>query len=97
MPNKEREPTKICGTYNPMNCRVNILKQCVGNKAKGQISKWVFQENKARQIFPLHTYVCESGGKKCLFFGKFGLLCFLVAPVLRFALYLITDERNIVV
>ena len=23
----------------------------VDNKAKGQISKWVFQENKARQIF----------------------------------------------
>ena len=23
----------------------------VGNKAKGQISKWVFQENKVRQIF----------------------------------------------
>ena len=27
-----------------------------------------------------------SGGKKCLFFGKFGVLCFLETPVLRFAL-----------
>ena len=27
-----------------------------------------------------------SGGEKCLFFGKFGVLCFLVTPVLRFAL-----------
>ena len=26
-----------------------------------------------------------SGGKKCSFFGKFGLLCFLETPVLRFA------------
>ena len=25
--------------------------QFVGNKAKGKISKWVLQENKARQIF----------------------------------------------
>ena len=29
---------------------------------------------------------CVSGGKKCSFFGKFGVLCFLVTPVLRFAL-----------
>ena len=26
------------------------------------------------------------GGKKCSFFGKFGLLCFLLTSVLRFAL-----------
>ena len=30
--------------------------------------------------------VCVSGGKKCLFFGNFGVLCFLETPVLRFAL-----------
>ena len=29
----------------------NLEKQFVGNKAKGRILKWVFQENKARQIF----------------------------------------------
>ena len=33
-----------------------------------------------------HAYVCVSGGKKCSFFGKFGALCFLETPVLRFAL-----------
>ena len=33
-----------------------------------------------------HTYVCVSGGKKFSFFGKFGVLCFLVTPVLKFAL-----------
>ena len=27
-----------------------------------------------------------SGGNKCSFFGKFGVLCFLVSPVLRFSL-----------
>ena len=36
----------------------------------------MFPENKAR----------VSGGKKCLSFGKFELLCFLETPVLRFAL-----------
>ena len=30
------------------------------------------------------TYVCVSGGKKCLFFEKFVVLCFLETPVLRF-------------
>ena len=42
------------------------LKQIVGNKAKGRISKRMFQENKARRIFrkkehllppDTHTYV----------------------------------------
>ena len=31
-------------------------------------------------------YVCVSEGKKCPFFGKFDVLCFLETPVLRFAL-----------
>ena len=31
-----------------------------------------------------HTYVCVSGDK-CSFFGKLGVLCFLVTSVLRFA------------
>ena len=57
---------------------MNKLK-LVGNKAKGRISKRVFQENKARQIFRknehfLHpdtrTYVGVSGGKKFSFFRK---------------------------
>ena len=65
------------------------------NKTKGRISKRVLPENKARQNFPknknflrpdTHTYVCVSGGKKFLSFGKFGVLCFLVTPALRFAL-----------
>ena len=39
-----------------------------------------------------HTNVCISGGKKCLLFGKFGVLCFLVTPVLRLVIYLHTSE-----
>ena len=30
--------------------------------------------------------MCVSGGKKCLFFGNFGVLCSLETPVSRFAL-----------
>ena len=30
--------------------------------------------------------MCVSGGKECLLFGKFGLLCFLETLVLRFTL-----------
>ena len=32
------------------------------------------------------THVCVSGGKKCSFPGKLGVLCFLVTPLSRFAL-----------
>ena len=77
-----------------------VLTYFVSNKPKGRISKPVFQENKAHQIFRkknisyslirrrmyTQTYVCVSGSKKCLFFGKFGEFCFLETPVLRFAL-----------
>ena len=31
------------------------------------------------------SVLCITGGKKCSFFGRFGLLCFLETPVLRFA------------
>ena len=49
-----------------------MITNFVFNKAKGRISKRVFQKNKARQI---------------LFFGKFGVLCFFFeTPVLRSAL-----------
>ena len=33
-----------------------------------------------------HSCVCISEGKKCSFFGKFGVLCSLVTLVLIFAL-----------
>ena len=73
---------------------IDVFCQFVCNKAKGRISKQVFQEHKARQIFrktiksyPLiRTRAWVSWGKECSFFGKFGVLCFLETPVLRFAL-----------
>ena len=65
-----------------------MLKHIVGNKAKRQISKRVFQENKARQTFRKTniSYPLICRGKKCSFFGKFGMLCFLETPVLSFTL-----------
>ena len=35
---------------------------------------------------PPNTHVFKSGSKKCLLFGKFGVLCFLVTSGLRFAI-----------
>ena len=32
-------------------------------------------------------FLCIAEGKKCSFFGKLGVLCFLETPVLRFALF----------
>ena len=60
-------------------------------KAKRRISKRVLQKNKAHQFFRkinifTHTHVCISWGRKYPFFGKFDVFCFLVTPVLRFAL-----------
>ena len=41
---------------------------------------------KNKNFLPPDTHTCVSGGKKCLFFGKFDLLSFLKTPILRFAL-----------
>ena len=45
-----------------------------------------FPKNKHFLPPDTHTYECVWGGKKCSFFGKFDMFCFLEAPVLRFAL-----------
>ena len=34
--------------------------------------------------FDTHTYLCVSGGKKCSFFGNFGMLYFFETPVSGF-------------
>ena len=59
------------------------MSKFVGNNTKEQISKRVFQENKARQIFRktnisypmiLTRTFASQGVKKCSFFGKFSAL-----------------------
>ena len=53
---------------------------------KGESQNGCFKKAKDAKFSEKRTYVCVSGGKKCLFFGRFGVLCFLETPVLRFAL-----------
>ena len=65
-----------------LNVKATIILLTVGlvDKAKGRISKLVFQENKAHQIIrkkqtflilhDKHMHVCISWGKKCLVFQK---------------------------
>ena len=52
----------------------------VGSMAKGQISKRWLEKKQNMPNFPKNEYFLPpvSGVKKCLFFGKFGVLCFLV-------------------
>ena len=74
----------ICITIPANDLMITWWKVIRRYKAEGRISKRVFQENKARQIF--HKTNIWNERKKCSFFGKFGMLCFLETPVLRFAL-----------
>ena len=71
-------------------CKGYHIIRFVGNKIKGWISKRVLQENKARQIFQKtnNSYQGDEnqGDKKCFFFGKFGVLCFLVTSDLKFVI-----------
>ena len=55
-----------------------MKRQIVGNKAKRQSSKWVLQENKARQILGenehsyllIHKRTCEYQGVRNIHFSK---------------------------
>ena len=80
---------------------MSLEQQIVGNKAKGRISKRMFQENKARQIFrktnisyPLiRTRTCAYQGVRNVRFSE-NLACvvFLKYPFRDSPFCLITDE-----
>ena len=55
-------------------------------------SKLNFQKNEHFLPADKGTYVCVSGSKKCLFFGKFGVLCFLETPFWDSSFCLITND-----
>ena len=55
----------------------------------------MLQENKARKIFRKMNISYPLISRKCLFFGKYGVICFLVTPILRFA-FLSYYRRSIV-
>ena len=56
-------------------------------RQKGESQNGYFKKTKVPQIFrKTNLLFFISRGKKCLFFRKFGVPCFLETPVLRFAL-----------
>ena len=91
--------SKVCqGSY------WSISAHIVGNKAKGQISKRVFQENKASQIFQktnisyflIRTRTCAYQGVRNICFSE-NLVCFvfLKHPLLESPFCVITDDINL--
>ena len=54
-----------------------------------------FPKNKHFLPPDTHTHVCVSGGKKCSFFGNFGMLCFLETPILRFTLLPLSTKTEL--
>ena len=62
------------------------LNNNVGNKAKGLISKRVFQENKARQIFR----------KTNISYPLIRVISFIKTPVLRFTLFPYYRQNNMI-
>ena len=70
-------------------CLTSLVIRQKGEPQNGCLKKTnlvKFSENEHFLPPDTHTHVCVSGGKKCLFFGKFGVLCFLETTVLRFVL-----------
>ena len=58
-------------------------------RQKGESQKECYKETKQLKFSKKRTFltcVCVSVGEKSLFSGKFGVLCFLVTLLLRFAL-----------
>ena len=72
------------------------FRDTVGNNATGRISKRIFQENKARQIFQKTTisYMCVSGSKKCYFSENLASFVFFEHPLWVSPFCLITDDTK---
>ena len=67
-----------------------VILKIAGNKAKGWISKRVFQENKARQIFQKRTFLTPC--RNVRFSENLGCFVFLKQPFWDSPFCLITDE-----
>ena len=66
-----------------------------GESPNGHFKKTKYvQFSKNEHFLPpnKHTNVCISGGKKCSFFGKFDMLCFLENPFWDSSYCCITDK-----
>ena len=73
----------------PRKFQVNSLKLGIDGISKKVNNRWAFllplQQRKCLIKSPPNGHV-HIRGKKCSFFGKFGVLCFLETLILRFAL-----------
>ena len=70
----------IIHILNMLQSKLSVIRQ------KGESQNVCFKKTKHIKFSEKRTFlVCVSGGYKCTFFGKFDVLCFLDAPVLRFA------------
>ena len=83
--------TCTCVLSTPLTCILNLgLRMSSARRQKGvsrQSAKRAKISKKQKISYPLYAHVVRvSGGKKCSFFRKFGVLCFIVTYVLRFAL-----------
>ena len=65
--------------------RWSVIRQ-KGKSQKERFKKTKHDKFSEKQTPDTHTYVCVSRGKKCSFFWKCVVLCFLETSVLRFAL-----------
>ena len=65
---------------------VNFSLYLPNNIRKGKNLKTTVKRKQSTPNFPKNEHFL-SGGKKYPFFGRFGVLCFLLTAVLRFALY----------
>ena len=55
--------------------------------AEEPLASWEYTKDiSSAMLYCRQNISCIRGGKKCSFFGQFGVLCFLVTPVSRFAL-----------
>ena len=61
--------------------RYRIISHKPENNSDNRITHLIFC------IWTEYGKICVSGGKKCSFFGKFGVLCFLQTSILRFGLF----------
>ena len=71
----------------------HVLRRCqnVGNKAKGRISKRVFQENKVSQIFR-KTNISYQGVRNAPFLENLPCFAFLLPPIC--SLLMISNQSN---
>ena len=91
-------PTRPIGLKWLKISKVVIRRDCVGNKAKGRISKRVFQESKARQIFRktnISYPLCAYQGVRNIRFSEIvACFVFLKHPFWDSSFWLITEDYN---